>query len=135
MFGKLFGRKSGSVSDSGLPTASPAPLPEVHVQEFPGGTAQSVTFTSGGQVDISALIATVKEAKEHAHGDPMALMAELQEKLGGTQGGMFAVNGLGASDTVGQLERLAKLHADGALTDAEFAAEKAKLIGTPPDAA
>ena len=31
-------------------------------------------------------------------------------------------------DVVGQLERLAKLRDDGALTDAEFAAQKAKLL-------
>jgi hypothetical protein len=34
------------------------------------------------------------------------------------------------TDTVSQLERLAKLHESGALTDAEFAAQKAKLIGS-----
>jgi Short C-terminal domain len=32
-------------------------------------------------------------------------------------------------DTVGQLERLAKLKESGALTDAEFEAEKAKILG------
>ena len=35
----------------------------------------------------------------------------------------------GQSDVVDQLERLAKLHETGALTDEEFAAEKKKLIG------
>jgi hypothetical protein len=34
-----------------------------------------------------------------------------------------------AEDVVSQLERLAKLHETGALTDEEFAAEKKKLIG------
>jgi hypothetical protein len=34
------------------------------------------------------------------------------------------------SDSVGQLERLAKLHESGALTDAEFTQEKAKLLGS-----
>jgi hypothetical protein len=33
------------------------------------------------------------------------------------------------ADTVGQLEKLASLHAQGALTDEEFAAQKAKLLG------
>jgi Short C-terminal domain len=36
---------------------------------------------------------------------------------------------LHGSDPVAQLERLAALHATGALTDAEFAAEKAKIVG------
>lgn len=34
-----------------------------------------------------------------------------------------------ATDTAGELQRLAALHASGALTDAEFAAAKAKIIG------
>jgi len=33
------------------------------------------------------------------------------------------------ADRIGQLERLARLHADGALTDEEFAAEKARVLG------
>jgi hypothetical protein len=33
-------------------------------------------------------------------------------------------------DTVGQLKQLAELHASGALSDAEFEAAKAKLLGT-----
>jgi Short C-terminal domain len=32
-------------------------------------------------------------------------------------------------DPIEQLERLAKLHEEGALTDEEFAAQKAKLLG------
>lgn len=35
----------------------------------------------------------------------------------------------GGDDRVSQLERLAKLHEDGALTDAEFEAEKARILG------
>jgi hypothetical protein len=33
------------------------------------------------------------------------------------------------ADRIGQLERLARLHADGALTDEEFAAEKRRVLG------
>jgi hypothetical protein len=36
----------------------------------------------------------------------------------------------GGGDSTAQLERLAQLHASGALTDEEFAAQKAKIIGT-----
>ena len=36
----------------------------------------------------------------------------------------------GTGDSTAQLEKLASLHASGALTDAEFAAQKAKIIGT-----
>lgn len=35
-----------------------------------------------------------------------------------------------ARDTITQLKELAELHDSGALTDAEFAAAKAKLLGT-----
>jgi Short C-terminal domain len=34
-----------------------------------------------------------------------------------------------APDPMEQLEKLAKLHEEGALTDEEFAAQKAKLLG------
>jgi hypothetical protein len=36
----------------------------------------------------------------------------------------------GGDDTVAQLKQLADLHSAGALTDAEFEAAKAKLLGT-----
>jgi hypothetical protein len=36
----------------------------------------------------------------------------------------------GGGDSVADLERLAKLHKSGALTDAEFAQEKAKILGS-----
>jgi hypothetical protein len=36
----------------------------------------------------------------------------------------------GGGDSVADLERLAKLHKSGALTDAEFAKEKAKILGS-----
>jgi hypothetical protein len=35
----------------------------------------------------------------------------------------------GPADTTAELERLAKLHESGALTDAEFAAAKSRLLG------
>jgi hypothetical protein len=34
------------------------------------------------------------------------------------------------ADRIGQLERLARLHADGALTDEEFAVEKRRILGS-----
>jgi hypothetical protein len=39
-----------------------------------------------------------------------------------------------APDPIAQLKELAQLHADGRLTDDEFAAFKAKLLGTPNSA-
>ena len=46
--------------------------------------------------------------------------------------GTAAVRGGGVASTASELERLAKLHKSGALTDAEFAAAKAKVIGGEP---
>jgi hypothetical protein len=40
------------------------------------------------------------------------------------------VPGGGAVDSTAQLEKLAQLHASGALTDEEFAAQKAKILGS-----
>ena len=49
----------------------------------------------------------------------------------GTVGGPPKTStGGGGDDRVGQLERLAQLHASGALTDDEFAAEKRRILGT-----
>jgi hypothetical protein len=53
--------------------------------------------------------------------------ARRQRRMYGDQGGgeeYFA-----EPDPLEQLERLAKLHEEGALTDEEFAAQKAKLLG------
>lgn len=41
-----------------------------------------------------------------------------------------AASSSGGGDTVADLERLAKLHESGALTDAEFEQEKAKILGS-----
>ena len=43
---------------------------------------------------------------------------------------LAAPAGGGTADSLDQLEKLADLHARGALTDAEFAAEKAKILGS-----
>jgi Short C-terminal domain len=44
--------------------------------------------------------------------------------------GMQAPGQAAGGDSTAQLEKLAQLHASGALTDEEFAAQKAKIIGT-----
>ncbi len=40
-----------------------------------------------------------------------------------------AASAEGATDRISQLKQLADLHSSGALTDAEFASEKAKVLG------
>jgi Short C-terminal domain len=59
-------------------------------------------------------------------GMDMGQMAAMQQQaMGGTQPQAAA-----GGDSTAQLEKLAQLHASGALTDEEFAAEKAKIIGS-----
>jgi hypothetical protein len=67
-------------------------------------------------------------------GQLMAQAQQMQAQAGQMQGGMGQVPGMAPAappqaDPVAQLEKLAKLKESGALTDAEFAAEKAKIIG------
>ena len=101
-------------------------------------TAHAVNVGDDAQMDPAALIRTLQEAG----GDPDKLVAELRQLFPGAQidvqqqsfGGPApasidqAVFG-GGDDQLDLLERLAALHQRGALTDAEFAAAKGKLLG------
>ena len=110
-------------------------------------TAQA-TDLGGAPMDPASLIRTLQEAG----GDPDKLAAELRELFPGAQidiqqqsyggadpaqmaqaffaGGTMPAPGVAASDPIAQIERLAELHRSGALTDDEFAAAKAKLLGS-----
>lgn len=79
---------------------------------------------NGGTLDLGAMLDTIKQTKAEHPGDRMAMADALKQQMGIPA----MVIGGGAPDHVGQLERLAALHAGGALTDAEFAAEKAKVL-------
>lgn len=82
-----------------------------------------------------------------AGGDPDQLVAQLREMFPGAQinvsessvdsssnpelaAQMLSSLGIGEPDPIAQLERLAALHSSGALSDQEFAAAKARLLGT-----
>jgi hypothetical protein len=103
----------------------------------------------GPPVDPAALMRTVQDAG----GDPEKLLAQLRELFPGAQidvdqttigaashpevaqasQAFFGGDAPGAgpaADPIAQIERLAALHRSGALTDAEFAAAKAKLLGS-----
>jgi hypothetical protein len=92
------------------------------------GTA---TTTRSGK-SPAELLELVKDAKAQFGGDRAKLGALLRESVGGAalviDGQALGAPG-GETNTIGQLERLAALHAQGALTDAEFATEKAKILG------
>lgn len=54
---------------------------------------------------------------------------EAQAAYAATQGPPPTPPSSAPTDTAGEVERLAQLHASGALTDEEFAAAKAKALG------
>jgi hypothetical protein len=110
-------------------------------------TAHATNVGGDAQMDPADLLRTLQEAG----GDPDKLVAELRELFpdaqidvqqqsfgGGDPGqmaqaffggaGMPQMPAAGGDDPLDQLERLAELHRRGALTDAEFAAAKAKLL-------
>jgi Short C-terminal domain len=85
------------------------------------GVAPGVTGAGGG--DVNQIVEALKQAYPDAQvnvqgGDASALAGA----TGATSGG--------GHDHVAQLERLAKLKESGALTDAEFEREKAKILGS-----
>jgi hypothetical protein len=89
-------------------------------QSFLGGQGVSVVNLSGG--DISGALPAIQQALASGNlADLARIKAELRQQAHPDDGS--------SSDTVERLEKLAALHADGVLTDAEFAAAKAKLLG------
>lgn len=100
-------------------------------------TAHATSVGDDARMDPAALLRTLQEAG----GDPDKLVAELrelfpdaqidvqQQSFGGADPAQMAQAFFGGGDDqLDQLERLAELHRRGALTDAEFAAAKAKLL-------
>ena len=89
-------------------------------QAFLGAQQISVVNLSGK--DVSGALPAIEQALASGNFANLAkLKAELQQ-----QG---QPDGASGSDPVERLEKLADLHAAGALTDEEFAAAKAKLLG------
>lgn len=100
------------------------------------------SVTGAGPVkDVGALLGAVQAAQQQNAGDPMAMAAAVRASLA-AQGITAAVSTssqelpmtFGApspeADRLSQLEKLGKLHEQGILTDAEFQAEKQKILGS-----
>ena len=104
-------------------------------------TPQVMIINQGATVHVQGA-ATPEQAAQAIRQAEMALGMDLDGDgvVGGTGPGAGAAAmagtpfapppaGSGGGDVVSQLERLAALHRSGALTDQEFAAQKARLLG------
>jgi hypothetical protein len=97
-----------------------------------GKSARREALASDGTGGIPGLDAGASEQIEQALG-AMGIDLDLSNAVVTTHPaqeidlGMLAGNGR-TDDTIGKLERLAALHASGALTDAEFAEQKRRVL-------
>jgi len=97
------------------------------IVDYSPDAQQSAAFTAAG-IDQGQI------------GELMEQAQQMRAQAAQMQGGMGQMPGMGQvpgmpppaqpqTDSVAQLERLAKLKESGALTDAEFESEKAKILG------
>jgi hypothetical protein len=92
------------------------------------------TMSSRTGLDVGGLMSTIRDTKAEHPGDRQAMQQALLASFGQgtavfasplTMPGAAAAPG---ADSASQLERLAELHASGALTDAEFSAAKTRIL-------
>ncbi|MEA2125097.1 MAG: hypothetical protein QOI80_1879 [Solirubrobacteraceae bacterium] len=137
LFKRLFGKEEADWQSgvTPVPTQPAQPPPAVP------GTDFNLPFVTG---NIQKSVITGAEAQEALQGIERAMNMDLDGDGKIARGApappgetpwaawtQAMAPGAGpAPDVVSQLERLAALKASGALTEAEFAAEKAKLLGT-----
>lgn len=82
------------------------------------GAASGPVVSGAGAADVGGIVEALQQA-----------MPEAQISVQGAEVGGSAPPVGGESDRVAQLERLARLKDSGALTEAEFEREKARLLG------
>jgi hypothetical protein len=91
----------------------------------------SSTTVPGGR-DMNDLLATVKAAQAESHGDREELAKLLRERLQGENvtiaDGADMTFGAPQADPLDRLEKLAKLHKEGVLSDEEYAKAKAQIL-------
>jgi len=90
------------------------------VADLAGQNPMIAAAMKGSGIDVNAITQQQLAARQMGMGTPNVV-------VGGQLMGMPAAAPASNAD---QLAKLAQLHSSGALTDEEFAAEKAKLIGT-----
>jgi hypothetical protein len=88
------------------------------------------TMSAKTGLDVGGLLSTIRDTKADHPGDRQAMQQALLASFGqdAVVVGMPGAAAAPGADSVSQLERLAELHASGALTDAEFAATKAQIL-------
>jgi hypothetical protein len=94
------------------------------VQAKAGATGQPTRFQIANDEASNAL------AKELVGDNPAVPNVQIGNMNLGQMAGMQVPGQAGGGDSTAQLEKLAQLRASGALTDTEFEAQKAKIIGS-----
>jgi TRAP-type uncharacterized transport system substrate-binding protein len=99
------------------------------------GTATAVAKGVSGSMDAHAEQKAQEQYAQQAAVDNQAQMQQMQEQMAAMQAqqaqqamGGGAAHG-GGDDMMAKLQQLASLHDSGVLSDEEFAAAKAKLLG------
>ncbi len=90
------------------------------------GMAARTAVVAGTATAVSGRTARRQQQK---YADQDAAYTQ-QQTAAAMQGVDQAAAAPAAADPFDQIEKLSKLHAEGALTDEEFAAAKAKVLGT-----
>lgn len=90
------------------------------------GTATAVHSSMTNKSDAKAQAAADQDAANQAAYESQQELAQLQAQQ--AQAAPAAAGGLG-DDSMAKLKQLGDLHASGVLTDEEFAAAKAKVLG------
>jgi Short C-terminal domain len=93
--------------------------------------AGTATAVSGSVSRSQAAKANAQQVEAQQAAESQAQLAEMQAQLAAMQAQQApaAAPAAPAGDLMSELTKLAELHSAGILTDAEFAAAKAKLLG------
>ena len=117
------------------PPGSTAPSPVRDVQSPLADISATVSRLSAATGEVSETIAAIQRARASGNlAEVERLKAEFQSRaqedaVAAHQAAAGLAPQAAASDPLERIQKLADLHDRGALTDAEFAAEKAKILG------
>lgn len=94
------------------------------------GTATAVVGGMQNHQQARAQAAQDQQYAQQSAAQSQQDIAEMQNELATMQARQAAPASAAGGDTIAELEKLGQLKQSGLLTDAEFAAAKAKLLGT-----